>query len=240
MLLYASINRGYKAFNYNAGFVGQAPLSGFRFKGENLMAYEIGGKFELLDRRVRFNAATFYYDYSNYQAFDQRGFNFTLFNTGAEIYGADFELSVHPGMGFRFDAGLALLHTNVEDIPIGTRLVDRKAPQSPGHTINLAATKDFDLGFGELSTTFNAVYTADFYSQLTNAAVTKVPGGWLANARVSLKTMEDKLELSVFANNVFDKARKIFSFDVSAPPLGGAYDTYTQPRWFGAQVRYNF
>ena len=239
-LLYASINRGYKAFNYNAGFVGQAPLSGFRFKGEDLMAYEIGGKFEFLDRRVRFNAATFYYDYSDYQAFDQRGFNFTLFNTGAEIYGADFELSVHPGMGFRFDAGLALLHTNVEDIPIGTRLVDRKAPQSPGHTINLAATKDFDLGFGELSTTFNAVYTADFYSQLTNAAVTKVPGGWLANARISLKTMENKLELSVFANNVFDKARKVFSFDVSAPPLGGAYDTYTQPRWFGAQVRYNF
>lgn len=240
-LLYASINRGYKAFNYNAGFVGQAPLSGFRFKGENLMAYEIGGKFEFLDRRVRFNAATFYYDYSDYQAFDQRGFNFTLFNTSARIYGADFELSVRPGMGFEFDAGLALLDTNVKNIPIGTRLVDRNAPQAPDYTINVAATKHFELGSaGRLSTTFNAVYTADFYSQLTNAEVTKVPGSWLANARISLRTMEDRLELSGFVNNLFDKARKTFSFDVSAPPLGGAYDTYTRPRWFGAQARYNF
>lgn len=239
-MLYASINRGYKAFNYNAGFVGQAPLEGFRFKGEDLMAYEVGGKFELLDRRVRLNAAAYYYDYSDYQAFDQRGFNFTLFNTDAEIYGADLELTIQPGMGFRFDAGAALLHTNVKDIPIGTRLVDREAPQAPDSTFNFAASKDFELGFGTLSATFNAIYTAAFYSQLTNAEVTKIPSGWLANARVSLVTMDDHLELAFFANNVFDKARKVFSFDVSAPPLGGAYDTYTEPRWLGIQARYNF
>jgi len=239
-LLYASVNRGYKAFNYNAGFVGQAPLTGFRFKGENLMAYEVGGKFEFFDRRVRFNGATYYYDYSDYQAFDQRGFNFTLFNTSAKIYGADFELSARPGMGFQFDAGLALLHTNVKGIPIGTALVDRKAPQSPDYTLNLAATKHFELPFGRLSGTFNAIYTDDFYAQLTNAPVTLIKGSWLANARISLKTMENKLELAAFANNVFDKARKTFAFDVSAPPLGGSYGTYATPRWLGVQVRYNF
>ncbi|MFC3052106.1 TonB-dependent receptor [Kordiimonas pumila] len=239
-LLYASINRGYKAFNYNAGFVGQAPLSGFRFKGENLMAYEVGGKFDLFDQHVRLNGSLYYYDYSDYQAFDQRGFNFTLFNTSAEIYGGDFELSIRPGMGFQFDAGLALLHTNVKDIPIGARIVDREAPQAPDYTINLAASKYFDLKSGKLSATFNAVYTADFYSQLTNAQVTLVPGGWLANARVSLEILEDRLELAVFANNIFDKARKTFSFDVSAPPLGGAYDTYTPPRWIGVEARLNF
>ena len=239
-LLYASINRGYKAFNYNAGFVGQAPLSGFRFKGENLMAYELGGKFELFNRRLRFNAATFYYDYKDYQAFDQRGFNFTLFNTSAKIYGADFELTARPGMGFQFDAGLSLLHTNVKNIPIGTRLVDRRAPQSPDYTLNLAATKTFELPFGELGATFNAVYTDDFYAQLTNAPVTLIPGGWLANTRLSLKVMDKRVELAVFANNVFNNARKTFAFDVSGPPLGGTYGTYTQPRWIGGQVRFNF
>jgi len=239
-LLYASVNRGYKAFNYNAGFVGQAPLSGFRFKGENLMAYEVGGKFEFFDRRLRLNGATYYYDYSDYQAFDQRGFNFTLFNTSAKIYGADFELSARPGMGFQFEAGLALLHTNVEGIPVGTRLVDRKAPQSPDYTINVAATKRFDLGFGQLAATFNAIYTDDFYAQLTNAQATIIKGSWLANARVSLKLMENKFELAAFANNLFDKARKTFAFDVSAPPLGGSYGTYAAPRWLGIEARYNF
>lgn len=239
-LLYASINRGYKAFNYNAGFVGQAPLAGFRFDGEKLMAYEVGAKLELLDRRVRFNGAAFYYDYSDYQAFDQRGFNFTLFNTAATIYGADFELAVRPGSGFQFDAGLSLLHTKVEGVPIGATLVDREAPQAPAYTINLSASKSFATPIGRLTASGNATYTDDFYAQMTNAPVTLIPGGWMANARISLKTLDDRLELSVFANNVFDVARKTFSFDVSGPPLGGTYGTYSRPRWIGGQARFNF
>jgi iron complex outermembrane receptor protein len=239
-LLYASVNRGYKAFNYNAGFVGQAPLSGFRFDGENLMAYEVGAKFEFFDRRVRFNSAAFYYDYSNYQAFDQRGFNFTLFNTSASIYGADFELSASPGAGFQFNAGLSLLHTNVTGIPIGAALVDRVAPQSPDYTLNLSGSKSFTLPFGRLTATANATYTDDFYAQLTNAPVTLIPGGWMVNGRISLRTLRNRLEFSVFANNIFDVARKTFSFDVSGAPLGGTYGTYSRPRWVGGEVRFNF
>ncbi len=239
-LLYASINRGYKAFNYNAGFVGQAPLSGFRFDGENLMAYEIGAKLELFDRRVRFNSAAFYYDYSDYQAFDQRGFNFTLFNTSASIYGADFELSVNPGAGFQFGAGLSLLDTKVEDVPIGANLVDRQAPQAPDYTLNLNASHALRTSFGRITTSINASYTDEFYAQLTNAPVTLIPGGWLVNGRISLRTLNNRLDISVFANNLFDRAQKTFGFDVSGPPLGGAYGTFTRPRWIGGQVRFNF
>ncbi|MDR6832438.1 MULTISPECIES: TonB-dependent receptor [unclassified Sphingopyxis] len=240
VLLYASANRGYKAFNYNAGFVGQAPISGFRFDGENLMAYEIGAKLELFDRRVRFNSAAFYYDYSDYQAFDQRGFNFTLFNTSATIYGADFEVTVNPGGGFRFNAGLALLDTKVEDVPIGATLVSRDAPQAPDYTLNLGASKKFETPIGGLNISIDASYSDEFYAQLTNAPVTLIPGEWTVNARISLKTLSDHLDIALFADNVFDVARKTFSFDVSGPPLGGAYNTYARPRWIGGQIRYNF
>ncbi|WP_421729607.1 TonB-dependent receptor [Brevundimonas sp.] len=239
-LLYASINRGYKAFNYNAGFVGQAPLSGFRFDGENLMAYEVGGKFDLLDGRVRFNAAAFYYDYADYQAFDQRGFNFTLFNTDAEIYGADMELTVRPGAGFQLKAGLALLDTNVSNVPIGGSLVDRIAPQSPDYTLDLSVSKNFAFEFGDLDMSINANYTDDSYAQLSNAPATLIPGDWLANARVSLTSVDGRYEVAVFVNNLFDEARETFAFDVSGPPLGGSYRTYALPRWVGVSVRTNF
>src|SRR5690606_37665799 len=117
LLLYSSVSLGYKAFNYNAGFVGQAPMSLFRFKGENLIAYEIGEKFQFLDNRARLNGAVFYYDYDDYQAFGQRGFNFTLFNTSAAMYGADAECSIAAGDGYLFAVGGAWLHTKVDDVP---------------------------------------------------------------------------------------------------------------------------
>jgi len=57
---------------------------------------------------------------------------------------------------------------------------------------------------------------------------------------VSLKFADSGFELAGFVNNLFDKARKTFAFDVSAPPLGGSYGTYATPRWFGVQARYSF
>ncbi|MBS0612993.1 MAG: TonB-dependent receptor, partial [Proteobacteria bacterium] len=239
-LLYASINRGYKAFNYNAGFVGQAPLSKFRFDGENLMAYEAGGKLEFLQRRARLNLAAFYYDYSNYQAFDQRGFNFTLFNTDAKIYGADMDLMFKATQGLTLKLGAAALHTAVYDVPIANELLTRKAPQSPSFTMTAGATQTVVLGAWTLSGTFEDGYTGSNYSQLTNAPVTRMPAGWVANARINLSTLNERLTFSVAADNVFDKKRPAYAFDVSGAPLGGTYNTYVKPRWITGSVRYAF
>jgi iron complex outermembrane recepter protein len=239
-LFYASINRGYKAFNYNAGFVGQAPLAKFRFDGENLMAYELGTKVEFLQRRARLNAAAFYYDYKNYQAFDQRGFNFTLFNTDAKIYGADLDFQVKATQGLTLKLGAAALHTEVSNVPIGNQLLTRKAPQSPSFTATVGATQSFTLGSWTLSGTFEDSYTGSNYSQLTNAPVTLMPSGWVANARINLSTLNDRLTFSVAANNVFDKRRPAYAFDVSGAPLGGTYNTYVKPRWISGSIRYAF
>lgn len=241
VLAYASFNRGYKAFNYNAGFSGGAPLEDFRFDGETLNAYEVGLKSSFLDRKVRFNVAGFYYDYSDYQAFDQRGFNFTLFNTQAEIYGLDADLEVRPGLGFVFGAGIALLHTNVEDVPIPSGTVDREAPQSPPVTINLNGSKSFALGSaGDITISANAAWTDTYFAQLTNAPVTLQPANWLVNSRISWTLPGDRIEVAVFANNVLNAERQIYGFDVSGPPLGAAYRNFDRPRFIGveAKVRY--
>ncbi len=239
-LYYASINRGYKAFNYNAGFVGHAPLALFRFHGENLLAYEIGSKLEFLERRARFNVAAFYYDYSDYQAFDQRGFNFTLFNTSAHMYGTDAELTLRPLRGLTLNAGAAFLHTAVDDIPIANERLTREAPQSPKFTFNASATQAVAIGSSTLSATLEGNYTGDFYAQLTNAPVTLIPHGWLANAHVSLATYGERLTFAVSANNVFNNAKPAYAFDNSSPPLGATYNTYVRPRWVNAAVNYKF
>lgn len=240
ILLYTSVNRGYKAFNYNAGFVGQAPLAKFRFNGENLMAYEVGTKLELLERRARVNVAGYFYNYSNYQAFDQRGFNFTLFNTDAHIYGADAELAFRATKGLTFKGAAAYLHTRVDHIPIANQLLDRSAPQAPKLTFTASATESVIIGPATVSATFEDNYTAENYSQLTNAPVTLIPARWLANARLSLAMLNERLTFTVAANNVFDKKAPAYAFDVSGAPLGGAYITYAKPRWVSGSVRYSF
>ena len=240
LLFYVSYNRGYKAFNYNAGFAGQAPLDLARFDGEKLDAFEVGIKSEFLDRRVRFNAAAFYYDYKDYQAFDQRGLNFTLFNTDARNYGADAELTISPGGGLSLLAGVALLNTRVKGVPLATGPVSREAPQSPSYTLNLAANQEFNLSFARVRLSANANYTDDFYSQLTNAPVTLIPSNWLVNGRISFADAQERYELSLFAKNLLNEERQIYAFDITGPPFGLVEKNYGPPRQYGVELRLNF
>ena len=65
-LLYANVTKGYKAGNFStipALIVGQyAPIS-----QESVLAYEVGFKSTLLDRKLQLAGAGFYYDYKNKQ-----------------------------------------------------------------------------------------------------------------------------------------------------------------------------
>jgi iron complex outermembrane receptor protein len=239
-LVFASYNRGYKAFNYNAGFAGAADVASARFDGENLNSFEIGTKLEFWNHRARLNASGFYYLYEDYQAFDQRGVNFILSNTDATVYGADAELTVTPGYGLNFLFGLSLLETEVEDIPIGGQLLKREAPQSPPVTFNFAASKDYEFTPGTLRFALDGLYTDHYFSQLTNAPVTRVGDHWLLNGRLTFFSAGDQWEVSVFVRNLLDEERLMYAFDITFPGNGLVEQTFAQPRWVGGQVRYKF
>lgn len=239
LLLYGSVSRGYKAFSYNAGFAGQAPLAGLRFNGEKLTAFEVGNKLDFWEKRARLNISAFYYDYKDFQAFDQRGVTFTLYNTDARIYGLDAEFTVRPVESLTLFAGASLLDTKVDDVPIGAGLQDREATQSPSVTFSFAATQVFSLNDnGDISVTANAVYTDEFYSQLSNAPVTLVPSNWLVNARIAYTSPSDRFEFAVFAKNLMDEKRQIYAFDITN--IGLVENNYGEPRQFGAELRVNF
>ncbi len=240
VLGYASYNRGYKAFNYNAGFAGQAPIALARFKGETLNALEIGQKGDFLDRKLRLNAALYYYDYKNYQAFDQRGLNFTLYNTDATIYGIDADLTIRPGMGLTLGAGATYLHTKVENVPLTTGNVSREAPQSPKYTLNFSAIKEMSVEAAKVRLTLSGTYTDKLYSQLTNAEATLIPGNWVANGRISVGDKSERFELSFFAKNIFNEYRQNYAFDITGPGFGMIKRDYAAPRQIGIEGRTKF
>ncbi len=243
-LLYASFNKGYKAFNYNAGFAGHAPFAGVRFDGEDIYAYEIGSKLDFWSGKARWNISGYYYDYRNYQAFDQRGINFTLFNTDATISGLDTELQLKPADNTTLMFSAALLDTKVKDVLIGTDplnpiSVDREAPQSPSFTLSGAIVQDFNLGGGGvLAVQFSGYYNSGYYSQLTNAPNTDIPDYTIFNGRISFSGASGRYEIALFAKNLFDKEYFTYAFDIAIN--GFTEQSLGLPRWVGIEGRYNF
>ncbi len=60
---YVSYNRGFREGGYNVAGPADAP-----YKPESIDAYEVGLKSVMFDRRLRLNAAAFWYEYRDIQA----------------------------------------------------------------------------------------------------------------------------------------------------------------------------
>ncbi|MEM7708565.1 MAG: TonB-dependent receptor [Pseudomonadota bacterium] len=239
-LLYASYNRGYKAFNYNAGFAGAAQVEFVRFDGEQLNAYELGSKLDFFNQQARLNFALFYYDYEDYQAFDQRGVSFILSNTDATIYGAEGEFSFSVGNGWDGRLGLVFVETDVEDVDIGGVPLDREAPQTPDLEFNVSLSKGFEIASGEVRVGVDATYVGDYFSQLTNAPVTAAGDYWNVNTRLSYLPAQGNWDIALFARNLLDEEQLQYAFDITFPGNGLVEQVYGNPRVAGAQFRFRF
>ena len=113
LLGYVSYNRGFKSGSF-------APQSfpATVLQPEVLDAYETGLKADLLDRRLRVNAAAFYYDYQNIQVNQiQNGLLVVYNGKGAHSYGLDTDLEARVTNHFTLTAGAALIHARYTSFP---------------------------------------------------------------------------------------------------------------------------
>ena len=108
-LAYASYSEGYKSGGFNS--FGLSPA----FEEEEVQAFEIGVKTELLEGRLRLNAAGFTYDYSNLQVrlpVPTGGVN--IVNAGAaKAWGLELEASLLVTDRLRLDGNIAFLNTEL-------------------------------------------------------------------------------------------------------------------------------
>jgi iron complex outermembrane receptor protein len=108
--IYGSVNRGFKAGAYSLQSPGNAPV-----KPQFIMAYEVGLKSELFDRRLRLNLAAYHYDIDNYQvrsaAAANPGANVLLNAATAKVDGFDAEFEAAPVDALRLFGGLTVLNS---------------------------------------------------------------------------------------------------------------------------------
>jgi len=103
---YASYSRGFKSGGFNFGGL-QPP-----FNPEKLTDYELGLKADLLNRRLRVDAAAFYYNYDNLQVNLIEGLALVTRNAAqARVYGAEAEITAVPVDDLRMALNFSWLHS---------------------------------------------------------------------------------------------------------------------------------
>ncbi|MEJ5977341.1 TonB-dependent receptor [Novosphingobium sp. PS1R-30] len=108
--VYASANRGFKSGSYSL----QNPLND-PYLPQTIMAYEIGFKSELFDRRLRLNLAAFHYDIDDYQirsaAAANPGSSLVLNAATVKVDGVELEFEAKPTDQLRLFGGATWLNS---------------------------------------------------------------------------------------------------------------------------------
>jgi len=249
-LVYASYNRGIKAGGFNAPldatlfYNGSRPTSQMKFDEEVLNAYELGVKWSSDDNRIRINAATYYYDYQDYQAFALESLTTYVFNTDAEVKGAEIEIFATPTEGLDIMLGAGFIDNNVEDaytLPSG-EATDRTAVLTPEWNLNGLIRYEWQQMGGRMAVQLDATYMDEHYFQLKNSPVAKEDAYVLSNARISYTSEDESWRVDAFVNNLTDEEYRTMAFDLAGEPAVGGFglveNYYGLPRWWGVSFNY--
>jgi iron complex outermembrane receptor protein len=236
-LVYASVSRGAKPGGFNTNLSLAIPDKLVPFKSENLWAYEGGLKTQMLDNHLRVNASGFYYDYTNFQGFTFITPQSFVGNYSGYFYGGELEVTAVPVKNLDLSLAASYLKTKLRDV--GTQdngIQDQESIMAPRWTVYGQVTKSFDLSFGRLALNWNGNYLASRYASIDNSPLNRLPAVFMHSARATLSLDSQKLEFSVFINNISNKA-KIGWVQRGSDGVIYAYD---RPRWIGGSIRKTF
>ena len=239
LLIYASFSKGYNSGGF-AGGASTDPAQLVPFRSEKLYAYEFGFKTDMFDRRLRFNASTFYYDYRDLQVFIfdvsqvppvQRKLN----AGNARIFGLEAEVTVRPTNYLELFTSVTLMDSKYKNFVAqggvtfsGNRLVN--APNFAG-AAGIRLTVPLKNG-SEIRANVEGTYTSSIFLLPDNALQNKVGGYGLVNGRLAWSASEGRYEIALWGKNLTNKAY-VTSI---APIITQDQLNYNEPRTFGVEL----
>lgn len=265
-LAYASYNRGVRGGGFNAPLLPTVTLATedfLNYDPEVLNAFELGFKWDFPNRLGHLNAATYYYDYSNFQAFSIIGLDTFTLNSDAENYGFEVELLLTPTSGLDFLIGVGYIDstlTNVAGVtdPIvapGLGTIPAILPagqdavpvQTPKWNISGLARYEAPIPSLNGSLNFQAdfQYRSEHFFNLTQLPASRENGYAVFNGSIAWVPDDGDWELRVSVDNIFDEEYLVQTFDLSGTLAQGGFfgmieQYYGRPRTWRATVRYEF
>ena len=248
---YATVSKGFKS-----GGVQLAPNpENETFEPETLWNYEVGFKTDLLDQRLRLNAAFFYMDWEDLQVafqenlLDENG-DFIIFggvNNAESATSKGAELSATALLGenllVNFSAGYldATFDSFIALIDGANRVLDGKTiPNSPEWTLSADAeysfryTDDWD-GFVRVEWNYRDSIQPTTTALINSGFPWDVPSFDFVNLRIGAES--DNLRIVAYAENLFDEVYYTNAFQKA---FAGGLFIEPSFRSYGLRVTYSF
>ncbi|WP_176599161.1 MULTISPECIES: TonB-dependent receptor [Sphingobium] len=261
--LYYSFTRGFKA----GGFPGPYIFPVAPVLPEKIFSHEVGIKQSLLDNRVRFNAAAFYFKNKNQQSqtIDLNSGGIITANAGAlENYGIEIEAQATPMEGLNLGLSGAWQHARYQPFraaslvcfdptgqsnlaapgatlyPCTIDITGTTPPQAPDWTGSFNASYTFAVGSWSASVSGLAQYRSSInFLPAAGGELGYDRDGerFLVNASGYVSPPGDNLRLGFYVNNIFDK--HYATLRSTAQPYG-TYYVAARPRTYGLRLEYSF
>jgi iron complex outermembrane receptor protein len=244
-LVYGSITHGFKSGGYTAPSVATANSQLVPYKGEDLYAFEMGGKKDLFDHKIVLESALFYYDYFNFQTNEQHlvgQLNVNVFANlpHANVKGLDLSVAFHPipGLQFKLDGGW--VGTWVGQFASGgvTHPAGNNLPNAPSFAgtasvrYEHAVTQDYNMAIGASVHDQGAIY-----ADTENTALYRIDSAaTLVDAQLQLIMPSKNLTFMLWVKNLTD-----CEYTNSTYQSGSTVNTlFNMPRTFGISVNKSF
>jgi len=239
---YISFTTGYRGSAFNGqAFYDVSEIT--TAEPEEVEAWEIGFKSDLLDNRLRINGALFHYSYENQQFLDVTpSFLSVLVNADkSSVQGAELEITAIPHHAVDLRMGLGYLDAKYDKLELrGNDLSGNELINAPSLNFNAMINWRFmEMDSGNIYLTLDTSFTGDQYFDAFNNDNTRQKAYWLTNMRISFQSQDEQLEMAFWAKNLADKEylssvtdlQELFNFD---------YTHRGRTRTFGLDANYRF
>ena len=244
LLIYAGINRGVKAGNYNAPFTFSpadvVPTAQLSYGPEKLLSFE--GGFKLTKGPWILNASGFYYIYDDFQAYVFSTASGVVRNVNSRVYGFDLEAGFRASDNLRLAVNVAYSHARIKDFEVSPGVIRTvRPPYSPEFqaTGTIDYTVPGQIAGGEISFNGTVNYASSIYHNVRNFSAHRFEGRTLVNLSATWENKDSGLSLSVFGKNILDERYGQIGFD-NTTVFGGQNVSFGKPATYGVSVGVKF
>lgn len=243
--IYGKIATAYRAGGFNVRGTESRFAEGF--DPEKLITYEAGIKSELFDRRMRLNAATFVYDYTDLQVDQSDPANISAtdtFNAGAaDMAGFEFDLTAKLAQPLLLSVGYGYLdaeYTEFEQYGVDVSN-QRHVPFAPRHSYSVSIDYDQSVSFGSLVGSLSYHYEDEYFFSAAGTAFKDDVG--LIDATfgvqdIALAQSDSRLKVLGWVRNLENKS--VVAHQIDWGDSGFLTTLYGEPRTLGIDLSVDF
>lgn len=258
LLLYGKITKGFKSGVVNIGSANAV------IDPEDVWAYEVGIRGETTDRTFGYNAAAFYYDYSDLQVgfVNANSIVETINAASARNYGLEAEFTIRPAYNTTLRIFGTYLNAEYTDFcngyyaagdptrrqfpvcPSNPALSDisgNSLANAPDFTVAVFADHTIELGgAGELDLSADLSFQDEVFFTEFNNRDARQDAFAIVNASVKYRSPGDTFSVSVWGKNLFDEY--VLANTIVTAPLYGfvSVGSLRPPRTYGLTLGFDF